>query len=59
MAMRYKLNKIDMKTQLIKTCYCCHLDKNKSEMQEIGVWICNECFEKSKPPVKKQINKPE
>lgn len=36
-----------------KTCYNCRLSKNKSEMQEIGVWICNECLEKSKPPVKK------
>ena len=42
-----------------KTCYNCHLDKNKSEMQNIGVWVCNECLEKSKTPAKKQTVKSE
>lgn len=41
-----------------KTCYNCHLDKNKSEMQDVGVWVCNDCLEKSKTPVKKQAVKP-
>ena len=36
-----------------KPCFHCHTEKDKSEMQEIGVWICNECLEKSKAPVKK------
>jgi hypothetical protein len=42
-----------------KTCYSCHLDKIKSEMQEIGVWICNQCLEKSKPAGKKSSTKSE
>jgi ribosomal protein L37AE/L43A len=44
---------------ILKTCFHCHLDKNKSEMQDIGVWVCNECLDKSKAPVKKQTTKPE
>lgn len=39
--------------EIKKTCYSCQLDKNKSEMQQIGVWVCNECLEKSKPTDKK------
>ena len=48
-----------MKQTELKTCYYCHLEKNKSEMQEIGVWVCNVCLEKSKPLVKKQVTKSE
>lgn len=36
-----------------KTCYSCHVDKPVADMQQIGVWVCNECLDKSKPPVKK------
>ena len=49
------LNQNKMKQTGLKTCYCCHLDKNKSEMQEIGVWVCNQCLDKSKTPVKKSV----
>jgi len=37
-----------------KPCYYCHNIKNIIDMQEIGVWICNECLEKSKTPNKKK-----
>jgi hypothetical protein len=37
-----------------KPCYRCHVMKDKSKMQEIGVWICNECLEKLKTPEKKK-----
>lgn len=39
----------------LKTCYYCHVEKLKAEMQDIGVWVCNECYEKSKAPVKKPV----
>lgn len=35
-----------------KKCYSCHVDKPVAEMQQIGVWVCNECLEKSKPKSK-------
>lgn len=38
-----------------KTCYSCHIDKVVVEMQQIGVWVCNECLEKTKTPVKKPV----
>lgn len=41
--------------EIKKPCYNCHLHKDKSEMQEIGVWVCNECLEKFKTPVKKSL----
>lgn len=37
-----------------KTCYYCHLDKDTAEMQQIVVWFCNDCFEKSKASDKKK-----
>lgn len=44
-----------MKQTGLKTCYSCHIEKIKTEMQDIGVWICNECLEKSKKVVKKPV----
>ena len=48
-------NQNNMKQTGLKTCYSCHVDKLKAEMQDIGVWVCNECYEKSKAPVKKPV----
>lgn len=44
-----------MTKEALKSCHYCHVYKNKSEMQEIGVWVCNECLEKSKAPDKKSV----
>jgi ribosomal protein L37AE/L43A len=44
-----------MKQTGLKTCYSCHVDKLKAEMQDIGVWVCNQCLDKSKTPVKKTV----
>lgn len=38
-----------------KTCYYCRIEKNTSEMQQIVVWFCNTCSEKSTPKSKKSI----
>lgn len=38
-----------------KTCYYCRIEKNTSEMQQIVVWFCNTCLEKSTPKSKKSI----
>lgn len=47
-----------MKVVLKKNCFYCHLEKNTSDMQEIGVWVCNQCLEKSnKSSNKKTPNK--
>ena len=42
-------------TEIKKRCYKCHLEKPRSEMQEMGVWVCNQCFEKFSAPVKKPV----
>ena len=42
-----------------KSCYTCHVVKNISEMEEIGVWVCKDCLKKSEnksKKKKKQIN---
>ena len=38
-----------------KICYYCRIEKNTSEMQQIVVWFCNTCSEKSTPKSKKSI----
>jgi ribosomal protein L37AE/L43A len=43
-----------MEKEVKKNCYYCHLDKIKSEMQEIGVWVCNDCLEKANDPLVKK-----
>jgi len=37
-----------------KPCYYCHVVKNTSEMEEIGVWVCKDCL---KPSEKKKTKK--
>ena len=44
-------------TEFKKKCFSCHLEKNSSEMQEIGVWLCNECLDKTKPSVTVKTSK--
>lgn len=38
-----------------KPCYNCHKINDISEMQEIGVWICNACLEKLNKPSKNKL----
>ena len=38
-----------------KTCYYCKIEKDTSEMQQIVVWFCNTCSEKSTLKSKKSI----
>ena len=40
-----------------KSCYTCHVVKNISEMEEIGVWVCKDCLKKSENKRKKKKNK--
>ena len=49
------VNQNKMTKEVLKSCHYCHVYKNKSEMQEIGVWVCNECLEKSKALDKKSV----
>ena len=37
-----------------KTCYYCKIEKDTSEMQQIVVWFCNKCSEKSSVSTKKK-----
>ena len=46
--------KSQMEKPIKKTCYYCHIDKNTVEMQQIVVWFCNDCLEKSKISDKKK-----
>ena len=41
----------------IKPCYRCRERKPTSEMEEIGMWICKSCLNKSSKPKKKNKNK--
>jgi ribosomal protein L37AE/L43A len=43
-----------MEKLIKKNCYYCHLDKDTAEMQQIVVWFCNDCLEKSKGSNKKK-----
>ena len=33
-----------MKDQKIKTCFHCKKEKPISEMTDMGVWVCKECY---------------
>jgi ribosomal protein L37AE/L43A len=37
-----------------KTCYYCKIEKDTSEMQQIVIWFCNKCSEKSSVSTKKK-----
>ena len=37
-----------------KPCYSCHVVKDTSDMEELGVWVCKDCLEKSESKSKKK-----
>lgn len=40
-----------MSAEVKKKCFSCHIEKNITEMQQIGIWLCNDCLDKTKPGV--------
>ena len=36
------------------TCYKCREKKERSEMEDLGVWVCKECLEKLDSKSKKK-----
>ena len=37
-----------------KPCYSCHVVKDTSDMEELGVWVCKDCLEKFESKKKKK-----
>ena len=38
-------------------CYKCKVAKERSEMEDLGVWVCKDCLEKSESKSKKKKSK--
>jgi len=43
--------------KISKPCFSCHVVKCTSQMEEMGVWVCKKCLEKSEKKPKKKSKK--